>query len=193
MTYGEKYNLPVNIKAIEDPSVYYQALSGSQLVCQVFDESYNLFARGMGMSWNEQPQQTPVMEWGQRYCLEIVTGAMPPGQIAIQGMYFMKLNDTMPTYKNLASRRELFAMVQIAKHEDQALAGIVLDVFQGVKIAGQQGNWNAQSLYLKNANMMYRKRLTGIDWKMQNADFKYPASGDKALVRKIANTVVSDT
>jgi len=193
MPYGDIYELPIKIKQIDDPETYYQALSGSQLVLTVIDKSFNLFARGTGMSWNEQYQQTPVMEWGQRYCLEIVTGAMTPGQIAVQSIYFMKMNDTLPTQKNLASRRELTAIVQIAKHEDPALAGIVLDVFQGVKIAGRQGNWNAQSLYLSNANMMYRKRMTGLDWKQSNSGVLYPSQPEKSSAsRTIANTLVAD-
>jgi hypothetical protein len=173
--YNEKLELPIRIGSIEDTESYYQALPGSALVVQVLDGSKNLIARGFGASWNETYQMTPVMEWGKRYSVEIVKGAMPPGQISIQSMYFMDLNDTLPTFKNLASKRELTAIIQIANEEDATLNGIVLDVFQGVVIQGQQGNFNASNLYLRNCSMIYRKRLKGIEWLKLNPALKYPA------------------
>jgi len=180
MSFAEKLSVPIKIKGIEDTESYYQALPGSALLIKVFDQDKNMIARGMGVSWAENYQMTPVMEIGQRYCVEIVKGAMPPGQINLQSMYFMQLNDTLPTYKNLVSRRELSALIQIAEHEDEALKGVVLDVFEGIVIQGQQGNFNAQSLYLRNANMLYRKRTTGIEWKKKNASALYPATaGDE--------------
>ncbi len=174
--FNEKFDLPIKIGAVSDTESYYQALPGSALVVQVFDGASNLIARGFGVSWNETYQLTPVMEWGKRYSVEIVKGAMPPGQISIQSMYFMDLNDTLPTYKNLVSKRELQAMIQIADHEDETLKGVVLDVFQGVVIQGQQGNFSSQNLYLRNCNMIYRTRLKGIEWLNLNPTAKYPAA-----------------
>jgi hypothetical protein len=108
------------------------------------------------------------MEWGQRYCLEVVKGAMPPGQINVQTANFLKLNDTMPTVDNLVEKRELNAIVQIAKHEDPAYKGLVIDVFEGVSISVQSANFNAQSLYLRNASMIFRRRKNGIMWIKEN-------------------------
>lgn len=179
--FGEKLALPIKIGQIVDSESYYQALHGSQLLVSVIDDKKNLVARGMGMSWNENYQLTPILEWGQRYSVEIVKGAMPPAQLSIQSMYFMHLNDTLPTFKNLVSRKELTALIQIATHEDEALKGIVLDVFQGCIIQGQQGNWNAQSLYLRNANLLYRKRLKGIEWAKLNQSALYPAKAGEEM------------
>jgi hypothetical protein len=176
MAFGDVLDVPVKIGEVGDPESYYKALPGSALLVKVFDNEFNLIARGLGFSWAENYQNFPVMELGQRHCIEIVKGAMPPGQINYQGMYFMNLNDTMPTYKNLVSTRELSALVQIADHEDASLNGIVLDVFQGLVIQGQQGNFNAQTLYLRNCNMIYRTRLTGLEWKNLNPAVKYPAA-----------------
>lgn len=168
--FNEILELPMLVGEIKNPEIYYSAHHGSSLIFTLFDGTENLVARGMGMQWNENYQMTPVMEWGQRYCLEIVDGAMQPGQLTINGMNFLQLNDTLPTYRNLIQRRELTGIVQIAEHEKAEFRGLVIDVFQGVKIGGQSGNWNAQSLYLRNANMMYRKRLTGLEWLAINPD-----------------------
>ncbi len=174
--FDEKLTLPVVISKVKDPDTYYTALSGSQLVCTVLDSDLNLVARGVGMSWNENYQKTPILEWGHRHVVEIVTGMQNIGQITVQSMFFMQLNDVMPTFKNLVSRRELQVIVQIAEHEDPKLAGLVVDVFQGVHIQGQSGNWSAQSLYLRNAQLLYRKRLTGLDWAKQQNNTDYPAN-----------------
>lgn len=179
--FNEAFDLPIKIGEEKDSESYYQSLHGSQLVVTVLDGTKNLVARGMGMSWNENYQLTPVMEWGQRYSVEIVKGAMPAGQIQIQSMYFMQLNDTLPTYKNLVSKKELSVIVQIADHEDESLKGVVLDVFEGCVIQAQSGNWNAQALYMRNANLLYRKRLKGIEWVKKIATAKYPAAAGDTI------------
>lgn len=179
--YNEKFELPIKIGKEIDSESYYQSLHGSQLVVTVLDGKKNLVARGMGMSWSENYQMQPILEWGKRYSVEIVKGSMPAGQIQIQSMYFMKLNDTLPTYKNLASRKELTAIVQIAEHEDEALKGVVLDVFEGCVIQAQSGNFNAQALYMRNVNLLYRKRLKGIEWVKKNATAKYPAEAGDSI------------
>mgnify|MGYP001408416440 CR=1 FL=1 len=175
MAYGEIMDVPIKIGEISDPDSYYKSLPGSALVMKVFDNEFNLVARALGMSWSENYQNFPVMELGQRYCVEIVKGAMPPGQLNIQGLFLMQFNDTLPTAKNLVSNRELSALVQIADHEDSALSGIVLDVFKGCVFQGQQGNFNSTSLYLRNANLIFRTRMTGLEWKQKNPSLKYAA------------------
>lgn len=152
---------------------YYKALSGSQLVCSLYEGAggdANLIARGSGLSWNETIQQQDVPEWGQRNSIEIVTGRQPIGQLTIQTFFFMNLNDSLPTTQGLKgwAQSELQAIVQIADHEDPNLAGFVLDVFEGVKIAAQSGNWNAQSQYMKNISLVYRVRMSGLEWKQKN-------------------------
>lgn len=176
--YGEKLETPLKFTQISetDKESYYQSLHGSQLVALVMDGENNLVARGFGLSWSENYQMNPVMEWGERNATEIVSGAMPPGQINVQSMYFLRLNDSMPTYKNLVERKELKVLIQIQNHEDEAINGIVLDVFEGCKIQGQQGNFNSQSLYMRNASILYRKRFTGAEYVKAVAGLKYPAT-----------------
>ena len=189
MYQGEGVQVPILIKSVKNPDWYYTNFAGSALTFTIYEEtkdSFNVVARGMGVSWSENYQKTPIMEWGKRHCVEIVTGAMPVGQLSIQSMFFMQLNDALPTYKNLTSNRELNAFIQIGANEDPAIAGLVLDVFQGVHIVGQQGNWNAQSLYLRNANMMYRTRLTGLEWALKKNSTLYPATGEKAVTEENA-------
>lgn len=168
--FGENLGLPIRVGEVQNPQVYYSLHHGSSLVFTLFDQEHNLVARGSGMQWNENYQVTPFMEWGQRHCLEVVKGAMPPGQISLQTANFLHLNDTMPTARNLVERRELTALVQIAEHEDPNYMGLVIDVFKGITIQVQSANWNAQSLYLRNANMLFRTRLTGMLWLAENPD-----------------------
>lgn len=182
---NEKLGIPVKIKEITNPKQYYSSYSGASLRMIIFkedavDPSKNLIARATGISWNENYQQTPVLELGKRFCMEIVSGAMPPGQLSIQSVQFMHLNDTLPTQKNLVEVAEWTAFTQISDEERPEISGLVIDVFQGIHIVGQAGNYNAQSLYLRNANMMYRKRLTGIEWALSVNATNYPATGVKA-------------
>lgn len=188
--FGEILDLPYVIAEVKDSEIYYSAHHGSTLTLSLFDDEFSLVARGTGMQWNEQYQMIPVMEWGQRHCLEISEGAMPPGQLVINAMNFLHLNDAMSTYRKLVQRKELQAIVQVAQHEKPEFRGLVIDVFQGVKISGQSGNWNAQTLYLRNANMIFRKRLTGLEWLALNPGLAaqtdehgaYPAAGSEVVL-----------
>lgn len=172
--FDETLQDPIKIAKIIDPGAYYKALHGAQLKLEIFDGGLNLMARGIGCSWNEQPQVTPVLEWNHRQCVEIVTGAMPPGQLQIQTMFFMHQNDAMPTLRSLTNTafNELTALVRIAEHEDPRLKGVVLEAFEGCVVGGQSGNWNSQSLYLKQAQVWFRVRLNGIQWVEKNPDLK---------------------
>jgi len=168
--YGETLDPTIVVGEVTNPEVYYEGHHGSSLIFSLFDEEKSLIARGTGLQWSENYQLVPIMEWGKRHCLEIVKGAMPPGQLNFQSINFLHLNDTLPTVRNLVEKRELQAIVQIASHETPELRGLVIDVFVGVVIQGQQGNWNAQSLYLRNGNMLFRKRLNGLQWLELNPD-----------------------
>jgi hypothetical protein len=178
MPFGEI--LPVKTKVtIKDTEFYHKALSGSQLVCSLYDaKNNNLIARGSGLSWNETFQQTDLPEWGQRHSIETVTGRQPIGQLTIQTFFFMQLNDALPTTQGLKNWAvdELIAQVQIAAHEDPRLAGLVIDVYEGVKIAAQSGNWNAQSQYMRNVSLIYRIRKSGADYYLKNKNATYPAN-----------------
>lgn len=186
--YGEITEQPIVVGEVGNPEVYYSLHSGSSLVFTLYDQGNNLVARGSGMQWNEQYQLTPFMEWGQRHCLEIVKGAMTPGQISIQTANFFKLNYTMPTFENLVERRELTALVQIAEHEDPKYKGLVIDVFQGISIQVQSANWNAQSLYLRNGTMLYRMRKNGLMWLRENPGLANVTEDHAAYPATIAAT-----
>ncbi|OGU56952.1 MAG: hypothetical protein A2V66_10790 [Ignavibacteria bacterium RBG_13_36_8] len=166
--YDEKLQLPITVGNIKDPQIYYKAPHGSQLRFTIYEEGKNLVARGIGCSWNENPQIQPIMEWNHRYCVEIVKGAMPPGQLQIQTMFFLHLNDSLPTLRSLTSLSELTAIVQIGEHEDPRLRGLVIEAFKGCVIGGQSGNWNAQSTYLRQAQSWFRIRMTGLEWLAEN-------------------------
>ena len=184
--FDELLKSSLKVAKITDPGAYYKALHGSQLQLSVFDNGSNLVARGIGCSWNENPQITPVLEWNHRTSVEIVTGAMPPGQLQIQTMFFMHLNDTMPTLRKLPDYafNELSAIIQIGQHEDARLRGLILEAFEGCVVGGQSGNWNSQSLYLRQAQVWFRVRMNGLEWIEKNPDLKsatdkhaaYPAS-----------------
>ncbi len=173
--FGEIIETPVKIKKVVNAELYYSSLPASAIQVRIMDNDLNVVARGMGLNWNENFQNTPVMEWGHRFATEIVPGAMNPGQLTIQTMFFMHLNDALSTFRNLTRRPEMQAFVYVAKHEDPQIEGIVLDVFKGVRIVGQQGNFNAQSLYMRNVSMMYRQRLTGAEWYFSNPEKAHQA------------------
>jgi len=178
MPFGEILSPRIIVGEVTDREYYYKAMSGSQLVCSILDGTNNIVARGSGMSWNETFQQTDLPEWGQRNSLEIVTGRQPIGQITIQTFFYMHLNDSLPTTAGIKAwaKNELSGIVQIADHEDPALAGLIVDAFEGVKIAGQSGNWNAQSQYIRNVSLVYRIRLNGLEWVEKHAGgTAYPA------------------
>jgi hypothetical protein len=166
--YGELFEVPILIKKVTNTDIYYKLHHGSSLIFTLFDQNKNLIARGTGMSWNENPQLAPYMEWGKKYCIEIVKGAMNPGQLTVQGANFLHLNDSMPTVANLIENRELTAFVQVGPDEAIATRGLVIDVFKGVFVGAQSGNWNSQTLYMRNAQMMFRKRMTGAEWLNDN-------------------------
>lgn len=178
MPYGEVLAPRIKVGTVSNPDAYYKALSGSQLVCSILDGANNIIARGTGMNWNETFQQSDLPEWGQRHSLEIVSGRQPIGQMTIQTFFYMHLNDSLPTTSGLKAWavNELSGIVQIAEHEDPILAGLIIDAFEGVKIAGQSGNWNAQSQYIKNVSLVYRVRLNGLEWVQAHAGgTTYPA------------------
>lgn len=173
---------PIVVGEIKNSDIYYQQFHGTNLIFTVYatnaDASLrSLVARGQGINWSEQYQLIAEPEWGQRRVIEIVDGAMLAGQLAFQSMYFLHLNDNLPTYRILGKGTYLSCMVQVAKHERAELKGLVLDVFQGVKIQGQSGQWNANSKYLRNGNMIYMERLSGIEWLQANPDLAN-AAGD---------------
>ncbi len=188
MGYGEKMLSPIKVGNIKNPDVYFKALSGSQLECLVLDGATNLVARGTGFSFNQSPQQTPVPEWGQRKVLEIVTGMMMPGQAQIQSMFFMHLNDSLPTVADLPNTTDLTILVRIAQHENVNLMGIVLYALTGARIAGESQNWNAQSLALINAQVIFREKLTGLQWLSQNSDLANAAADHAAYPAEIDNS-----
>jgi len=160
--------LPMKIGNIENKDVYYQQHHGTTLRLTVMDGNNNLVARGQGVTWNEQYQMVAEPEWAERRVIEIVEGAMLPGQLTFQSMYFFHLNDSLPTYRNLGKGDYLQCMVQIASHERAELKGLVLDVFRQVKIQAQSGQWNANTKYMRNGTMLYLERLTGLEWLNDN-------------------------
>jgi hypothetical protein len=165
--------LPVLIKTINNPNQYYKGRSGSALVFHLLDGNNDVIARGQGVSHSQAPQQSPYMEFGKRKTSEIITGAMPVGQISVNTLFTMESNDRMPTVRNLPADKEFTAIIQIGPHEDPEVANAILNVFKGVKFAGEQGNMNANSIYVMNYNFMYIERLSGAEWAKENGSAVY--------------------
>lgn len=184
--------LPVKVGEIKNRDIYYQQFHGTNLICTVYEQdpvtkvNRNLVARGTGLTWNEQYQIIGEPEWGQRRVIEIVEGAMLPGQLTIQAMNFLHLNDSLPTYRNLGKGSYLTCLVQVATHERAELKGLVIDAFLSVKLQGQSGQWNANSKYLRNANLIYLERLTGLEWLAANPDLANAADDHGAYPAGVA-------
>ncbi len=160
-----------------DEAVYNRAFSGADLVFLLLDGNANLVARGVGVSWSENYQQSPVQEYGHRYPTEIVTGAANAGQLQLQTVYFLKLNDYIGTHSNLILDKEFTAIVGLGDENDPDLLAKldVTDVFRGVKVVANSGNFSAGQTYMRNISFMYRKRLSGIQ-NLNEAGGPYPAS-----------------
>ena len=167
--------LPILIGDIteNDKDLYYQQHHGASLIFTIMEAgtTNNLIARGTGIQWNEQYQILGEPEWGARRVIELVEGAALPGQLSFQTMYFFAVNDKLPTWRSLGNQDYLQCVVQIASHERAELKGLVLDVFNQVKIVGQSGQWNANTKYLRNGSMLYLERMTGAEWVKQNSTF----------------------
>lgn len=162
---------------ITDEGVYTKAYSGADLVFLLLDGANNLIARGVGCSWNDTNQATPVMEYGHRYATEIVMGATNPGQLQVQTVYFLKLNDYIGNHSNLILNKEFTALVGLGDQNDPDLLAKleVLDFFKGVVVTANSANFSSGQQYMRNISFMYRKRITGIQYKAANAASKYPA------------------
>lgn len=168
--FREEFKLPVVVGDIKSDEVMFRQWQGSQLIYTLFDGENNIIARGTGMNWNENYQMNGDNEWGRRHVIEIVDGAMGLGQISIQTMYFFHLNNNLPTYRSLGRKGELTGIVQVRDHELPQYKGLVLDVFEGVKIAGLSGNWSANTKYLMQIQSVYRIRKNAIEWLDENPD-----------------------
>ncbi len=164
--------------SVTDEAVYSRAYSGADLVFMLLDGAQNLVARGVGVSWSDNNQIIPVMELGKRYATELVSGAMNPGQLQIQTVYFLKLDDNMGNHSNLILDKEYTAIVARGDECDPNLIQKldVLNFFKGVKIAANSANTASGQNYMRTVSFMYRKRITGIQYKAANAASKYPAT-----------------
>ena len=154
---------------------YQMGHSGSSLMLSLLDGKNNLIARGIGVSWSDNNQVTPVMEYGHRKPTELIEGAVNAGQLQVQSLYFLQLNDSLGSYRDLILKKEFTAIVYIAMTERPEDRGTILDCFQGCKIASNQGSFNAQNMYTRNVNLMYRYRETGLEWASKSASTFYPA------------------
>lgn len=167
--------LPIKIADIsaEVKDIYYQQHHGTSLIFTIKESGTtdNLVARGTGLTWNEQYQFVAEPEMGARRVIEIVDGAMLPGQLSFQTMYVFAINDRLPSWRTLGNTGYLECIVQIAKHERAELKGLVLDVFRQVRIQAQSGQWNANTKYMRNGTMLYLERLTGAEWVKDNATY----------------------
>ncbi len=187
MIYGINLTTPIKVGAIKNPEVYYEGHMGANLVFTVIDKNKSLVARGVGMQWNQSRQLSAQPEWGKKRVIEIVEGAILPGNLTFNSMNFFHLNDNLPTTPDYTNNGYLTCFVQTAEHNKPSARGLIIDVFRGVKFAAHSGNWNANSQYMMNGQMMFLERLTGLEWVAQNPDLAnatadraaYPAEAEK--------------
>jgi hypothetical protein len=174
MKFDVDFDVPIVVQEdnISDKAVYYEQHHRSNLIFTVLDQERNLVARGVGMNWSQTQQMSADPEWGKQRVIEIVEGSMLAGQLSFQSMNFFHLNDSLPSTPKDMNSSYLTCIVQVANNEaiKPSARGLVIDVFQGVKIQGQSGSWNATSKYLRNGQMIFLERLTGLQWLQKNAD-----------------------
>jgi hypothetical protein len=170
---------PVIVGDIKDSSVYYKNPHGSSLLFTVIDENRNLIARGVGVNYSETYQNTPVMELNEKFSKEVVMGAMPPGNLTVQTIFYLHLNDMLPNASNLTDPKEYTAIIQLGDKVNANLRGLVINVFTGVNLISQGGNVNAQANLTQNIQFSYRVRMNGLQWAEQNPALKN-ATADRA-------------
>jgi len=125
-------------------------------------------------------------EWGKQRVIEIVEGSLLAGQLTFQSMNFLHINDSLPSTPKDMNSSYLTCIVQIAANAGikPEAKGLVIDVFQGVKIQAQSGNWSATSKYLRSGQMIFLERLTGYEWVMRNGDLQNKTSDHGAYPYK---------
>lgn len=159
---------------------YNQTFSGSSLnlilqknhLLPTDIDTDNIVARGASFEWSENYHMLPVLEYNTHFVQEQVTGLMEPGQGKLATFEVLRIGDALPNVKTLPFESEI-TMLEVVG-DDHPQKGTVLNVFYGVRVTGQSGGFNPQSLAQRQVGLSYRYRLPGKEYKALVRDAKYP-------------------
>lgn len=134
----------------------------------------SLIARGQNYNYRESYQFHPVLEWDTYFIQEIVLGLQELGTFDVQTMFHLRLNDALPTVRTLPYETEMQIIQSVGRDHPQA--GLVMNVWYGARFTGRGSGMSPTGLVIDNIPGVYRYRLTGKDWKLQNPDALYPGN-----------------
>ena len=139
---------------------YLRAVSGSKVDVIFLEdgrENFEPIGRGSGFSFNDDFEQNPVEEYGLSFISEFVDGKHT-GTGSLDTFFIPAQNDKMPSVEDFINRT--YTVVEIIA-EGYPQAGVILNVFQGLKVSGIGTSMSARGLKLQSVSFVYSKRLTG--------------------------------
>lgn len=164
------------ITSINDPAHFNKTFSGSALhviVAKASEKGLNIIARGQNFNYSHNFEVTPIEEYNTRFVQETVNGKQGIGTGSLATMLILKVNDALPTYKDLMKEEEL--IIYQVTGEDELIPNEVINAFLGAKITGRSGGHSSTGIAMLNVPFIYRKHLTGSDYKKLNQSALYPA------------------
>jgi hypothetical protein len=132
----------------------------------------NIIAQGRNMSWSEDYQITPVIEWDTYFSQESVIGMQGMGSWSIGSYYTLRLADSLPTIRSLPFEGEMQMIQQLGKEHPNS--GIVLNAWFGVRITRQGSGQDVNGLMMQDVSGIFRYRMSPKEWKLQNPISLYP-------------------
>jgi hypothetical protein len=159
---------------------YNQTFSGNSLnlilqknhVLPTDIDADNLIARGASFDWSENYNILPVIEYNTYFVQEQVVGLHELGKGTLGTFEVLRVGDALPSAKTLAYESEI-TMLEVVG-DDHPQKGTVLNVWYGVRVIGQSGAFNPQTLASRQVNLTYRYRLPGKEYKALVNDARYP-------------------
>lgn len=171
---GSKFN------GNKDGFIYNQAYAGNSLTVNFGRgigipsdiDSKNIVSRGQNFNWRESFQIYPVLEWNTYFSQESVIGMQDMGSGDVGTFYTLRNMDSMPTVRTLPWENEMQAVQSTGVDHKQP--GLVLNAWYGVRFVNLGSSQPLNGLATLNMGIIYRFRLSGKDWKLQNSNAYYP-------------------
>ncbi len=168
---------------VNNPSQYQQGYNGTaQKVIFVKGTELtakNIAARGSGFSWQVATPVSQADEINSRIINETNYGRQELGTGTIDIVFNLQANDQMPTAQSLGSEGEMTIFEVTGDDHPMTsaeLGAVVQNVFLGARIVSQASSDVVNQQKMLNVNIIFRERLTGLQWKQLNSSANYPAT-----------------
>ena len=137
-------------------------------------DAKNIISRGQNFNWRESFQIYTVLEWDTYFSQESVIGMQDMGSGDVGTFYTLRNMDSLPTVRTLPWENEIQAVQSTGR--DHRNPGMVLNYWVGVRIVNLGSSQPLNGLMSLNIGIVYRVRLSGKDWKLQNPTSNYPGN-----------------